>query len=406
MDKISFVKLILLGLIFLFGNSLFLSPLDAAGNFTLSTIQECSFEHAGDNCTAFLKAINNTGYVLAGTAFLQITYQGQCSNNQLVNFDGQGIQAGYSPDGTIWLDFAVNWTNGETKVSNFTIAKGVTYPELKIKTNPALCPGTYKFTLSLWGTYQEQQYQAPAVIVGGGGAVSIPRLTISNENVSSTSNSSAVISWQTNEFATSRVIYDTVSHRFLGNSPNYDYAFSTPENLKKVTVHKIVLLNLLPGTTYYYRCVSHASPDTVSPEYSFTTLASTGGTGGGEEGAGAVGGEEGAGTGAGTGTVAGTSTETGAGTGTGAGAGTAAGTGTGGARAGQQGGAANATGIPVAGAGGAGVGKFLATIGQFFYGLSLRNIFYIILVLFIILLILLIFTRRRKKEEISRGNSS
>ena len=105
---------------------------------------------------------------------------------------------------------------------------------------------------------------------GGGGAVNIMSLAISNENVSSTSNNSAVITWQTNDFATSRVVYDTVSHPSLGNSPNYGYAFSTPENLKKVTVHKIVLTNLLPGTTYYYRCVSRGSL-AISSELTFTT---------------------------------------------------------------------------------------------------------------------------------------
>ena len=146
------------------------------------------------------------------------------------------------------------------------------------------------------------------------------------------------------------MIYDTISHPTLGSPPNYGYAFSTPEQNQdpKVTFHTVRIDGLAPGTTYYYRCVSQASPPTISREHSFTTLTLAEGEReegvGEEEGEIAVGEEK---------------------------------------EKKEKGGR-----------------TFLATIGQFFSGLSLKSFFFIALVLLIILLILLIFYRRRKKRAL------
>lgn len=72
-------------------------------------------------------------------------------------------------------------------------------------------------------------------------------------------------------------MYGTTLGVFDFNSPpNYGYSFSTsesdtPANTNGVTLHTVVLTGLVPGTTYYYRTISHASPDTISYERSFTT---------------------------------------------------------------------------------------------------------------------------------------
>ncbi|KKR70654.1 MAG: endoglucanase-like protein, nonfunctional [Candidatus Woesebacteria bacterium GW2011_GWA2_40_7b] len=105
---------------------------------------------------------------------------------------------------------------------------------------------------------------------------------ISGETSSSATTDSVTITWTTDEAATSRVIYDTASHA-LGAAPNYGYANSTDEDSTKVTSHSVGLTGLTAGTTYYYRTVSHGSPEAVSDENSFTTTSSdttTGSSGG------------------------------------------------------------------------------------------------------------------------------
>jgi len=70
-----------------------------------------------------------------------------------------------------------------------------------------------------------------------------------------------------------------VSHATLGNQPNYDYAFSTAEQDtggNKTTNHSVAISGLTSGTNYFYRTVSVASPESVSEENNFTTLAQGG----------------------------------------------------------------------------------------------------------------------------------
>lgn len=96
---------------------------------------------------------------------------------------------------------------------------------------------------------------------------------ISQEATTSTASASITVNWTTNNPSTSRVIYDIVTHESLGSAPNYGYAFSTVESdtSPKVTSHTVILSNLTPGTTYYYRTVSKGSPEAVGGEKSFTT---------------------------------------------------------------------------------------------------------------------------------------
>ena len=115
---------------------------------------------------------------------------------------------------------------------------------------------------------------------GGGGGGGIPLgLTIQYEN-STTTVSTAIITWLTSYNSTSRVIYDIVPDKFnlYAGEPGYGYTyytdeFNTPANPNGVTGHTVEIHNLDENTTYYFRCVSHASPDTIGIEHSFTTLA-------------------------------------------------------------------------------------------------------------------------------------
>ncbi|MDO8669375.1 MAG: VWA domain-containing protein [Candidatus Buchananbacteria bacterium] len=116
------------------------------------------------------------------------------------------------------------------------------------------------------------------ILSGGGGGGGIPPgLTIYNESSNvEVSGTSAIITWQTNYYSTSRVIYATENepHSFdYSNPPNYGYAHSTIDDLNMVTAHQVELTDLIPSTLYYYRVISHASPDTVGLSYTFVTPA-------------------------------------------------------------------------------------------------------------------------------------
>lgn len=125
---------------------------------------------------------------------------------------------------------------------------------------------------------------------GGGGGTAIQGLTIFNEAAVEVGETTATITWFSSFKSTSRVIYDTLQNVFnFSLPPNYGYAFSSPEidtpaNVNGVTFHSVTLTGLTPGTTYYYRAISHASPDTVGTQHSFTTKTSPGGVGGAFDG--------------------------------------------------------------------------------------------------------------------------
>jgi len=114
----------------------------------------------------------------------------------------------------------------------------------------------------------------------GGGGYFITGLQIFYEKASEISGDSVIITWLTNKSATSRVIYASSSEDHtlqLDNPPNYGYARSSAEDSSLKTDHQMVITGLTPGTTYYYRCVSHTSPDeAISTQHSFTTKAVAG----------------------------------------------------------------------------------------------------------------------------------
>jgi len=110
---------------------------------------------------------------------------------------------------------------------------------------------------------------------GSGGGYYYQGLVISEEQVVQISDVYAIVTWLTNIPATSRVVYDKVSHHDLSNTtaPNYGYASSTIEDLSKTEPHSVDIYGLEPSTTYYFRPLSKASPEKYGKELSFTTTA-------------------------------------------------------------------------------------------------------------------------------------
>lgn len=99
-------------------------------------------------------------------------------------------------------------------------------------------------------------------------------LAIGSEDSQNTGTTHTIITWFTNMLATSRVLYDIISHPALGEGANYGYANSTLQYDSdfKVSQHSVNLTGLNVGTAYYYRVISSASPEVVGSEKTFTTL--------------------------------------------------------------------------------------------------------------------------------------
>lgn len=121
---------------------------------------------------------------------------------------------------------------------------------------------------------------------GGAGGFLPPGLTIRDESVrvTTTTETSVTIIWTTSYLSTSQVIYGAEGENHTldlndntGTPPTYGYERTTPkyDTSPKVTSHSVTITGLTSETTYYYRCVSHASL-AVSTEHSFTTLSGEG----------------------------------------------------------------------------------------------------------------------------------
>ena len=65
-----------------------------------------------------------------------------------------------------------------------------------------------------------------------------------------------LVSWLSNQPATSRVVYGPNSLSSIGVAPNYGYSNSTAENTIETTIHSVIVNNLTPGQVYAFRPVS------------------------------------------------------------------------------------------------------------------------------------------------------
>jgi len=104
-------------------------------------------------------------------------------------------------------------------------------------------------------------------------------LRITRERVQNVQPTSATVTWDTNRKATSRVIYAPEGYDHTidpDDPPKYGYAkttteFNTPAAGYGTTSHRVQLTDLFPDTIYYFRCVSHASPEEQGTELMFKT---------------------------------------------------------------------------------------------------------------------------------------
>lgn len=143
----------------------------------------------------------------------------------------------------------------------------------------AVSAGTYSVTETATSTYAASySEECTNVQIANGGEATctitnddIPAPIITAETTASSTETSITTTWTTDHPATSRVIYDTVSHAVLGAAPNYGYANSTIEDSALVTDHSVTIIDLSPGTEYFFRTISHGSPEAVSDEFSGTT---------------------------------------------------------------------------------------------------------------------------------------
>ncbi len=140
---------------------------------------------------------------------------------------------------------------------------------------------TTGFDLNI-GSWQEYLNNTPSehtyFSAGGGGSAPLLELEITNVKDKNTSYFNSTISWDTNELASTQIIYSKQDQpHVLTNAPalyGYANAYPLPENLNFTYHHQVFLSNLAPCSKYYYRVVSHmqGKADTVSrPEQSFTT---------------------------------------------------------------------------------------------------------------------------------------
>ncbi len=102
-------------------------------------------------------------------------------------------------------------------------------------------------------------HYGPMLVAITNGTTTDP-LTISNIRVTDVTYNSAIVRWTTNKTASSRVIYDAVSHPSITgqSAPNFGYASSTAtvDVDTKVTEHAVTVTSLLPSTSYYFRVLS------------------------------------------------------------------------------------------------------------------------------------------------------
>jgi len=104
---------------------------------------------------------------------------------------------------------------------------------------------------------------APTSSGGGGGGGTILTFKIRNEKVERVATSTALVTWDTNLQAQSRVFYDTASHASAA-LPLVEYATSTSKADPFVIEHSMTIANLKSATAYYFRPAAYRFGDVVS----------------------------------------------------------------------------------------------------------------------------------------------
>lgn len=159
-----------------------------------------------------------------------------------------------------------------------SVTKVEFYVDSSLKSTDTSSPYTYSFDPS---SYSVGSHQLVAKAFDGAGnsatssvvTVNVPDSTpptISSVSAGSISQTSATVTWTTNEAADSQVKY----------GPTASYGSTTTLNASKVTSHSVGLTGLTASTTYHYQVISKdaAGNTTSSTDKSFTTQAPAGDT--------------------------------------------------------------------------------------------------------------------------------
>jgi len=91
---------------------------------------------------------------------------------------------------------------------------------------------------------------------GGGGGPITQSLRLFNEKLEIIASTTALFTWETDRDATSRVVFDVVSHKQTTYAPNIGYASSTQKVSELTKKHSILITGLLPNTQYFFRPIS------------------------------------------------------------------------------------------------------------------------------------------------------
>lgn len=154
-----------------------------------------------------------------------------------------------------------------TVVKTYTVKVGISTTAVATSSVNTNIAGTYTISYNATDTSGNHATTKTRDVV-------VSSLVLSSQGSTAVSQTSATITWTTSHPATSRVVYDTVSHPTASTTlANYGYAKSTVEDPALTTTHSVTVNGLTADTTYYFRSVSHGSPETVGDEITVHTPA-------------------------------------------------------------------------------------------------------------------------------------
>jgi hypothetical protein len=248
----------------------------SCGNSTCPIFGAANFVPGG-NATGWVRVTNNSGISkkIAIEAINKTDSDNLASKINLVIKEGGNVRyektlAEFFSGGEVYLsDLANGIQTRYDLIASFNVDAGDDYQGK-----------TLGFDI-IFGFQGEEGTGGGSSSGGGGGGGALPfGLTISNEVLVDTTETGATMTWTTSYPSTSYIIYGTATENHTldlsdttGTPPKYGYEQATPEIdiTPKVISHTLAITGLLPGTTYFYRAVSHASL-AISQEYTFTTL--------------------------------------------------------------------------------------------------------------------------------------
>ncbi|MCX7831468.1 MAG: DUF2341 domain-containing protein [Actinobacteria bacterium] len=147
---------------------------------------------------------------------------------------------------------------GETEVSNGSFKFEKKLDALKPSASDFVV-ATFIFKDGSTSEFSEAIRIDPAPIISEVKATHISPLLIGTTETLSTT-----ITWYTDIPATSKVVYDTVSH-----ASTETYSFETTETTELVTTHSVTINGLSPNTIYYFRVISKNEYGDESISYEF-----------------------------------------------------------------------------------------------------------------------------------------